>query len=98
MQTLTSLLTLVDAYCQASGLAEATVSSRLFNDGKRLGEVRRGADIGVQRVERAVRWLHEHWPDGFPWPNGISTPDDWAQSEFCRGSPPTSAEAGASES
>ena len=74
MFTLNALLTLVDGYCEATGLAEATLSSRLFNDGKRLTEVRHGADIGIRRLERALVWLSRHWPVGAEWPNDVPRP------------------------
>lgn len=74
MLTVAALTSVVSVYCQSSGLAEATVSSRLFNDGKRLSEVRRGADIGIRRVERAMQWMSENWPDGADWPGDVPRP------------------------
>ncbi|WP_377299761.1 hypothetical protein [Rhizobium sp. SGZ-381] len=65
---------LVETYAAASRKAEATVSAYLFNDGKRIGEVRSGSDIGVRRLERAVVWLSAHWPQGVAWPEGIPRP------------------------
>lgn len=74
MFTISALMSLVEAYSKASGLAEATISSRLFNDGKRLSEVRQGADIGVRRIERAVTWLSANWPTDAEWPAGVPRP------------------------
>jgi len=74
MLTIGALMKLVETYCHISGLAEATVSSRLFNDGKRLSEIRKGADVGVRRIERAVRWLSENWPEGAEWPASVPRP------------------------
>lgn len=74
MLTIRALMKLVEVYCQSTGLAEATVSSRLFNDGKRIAEVRGGADMGVRRIERSIEWLSENWPDGVDWPDGVPRP------------------------
>lgn len=69
------LLTLSETYCSAHGIAETTLSSRIFNDGKRISAVRAGADIGARRLERAVEWLAVHWPDTTPWPEDIRRPE-----------------------
>ena len=74
MNTLNALFALVDAYCGHVGIAEATLSSQLFSDGKRLKALRVGKDVGARRLERAIRWLDEHWPDGCEWPEGVMRP------------------------
>lgn len=68
------LLTLSDTFCAAHGIAETTLSSRIFNDGKRISAVRAGADIGARRLERAVEWLSAHWPESAPWPDHVRRP------------------------
>ena len=68
MDKIQALFLLVETYCRHAGIAEATLSSQLFSDGKRLKSLRAGADIGVRRMEKAIRWLDEHWPDGCDWP------------------------------
>lgn len=74
MQNIPSFLAVVAAYSEATDLAEATVSSRLFNDGKRIQQVRSGADIGVRRLQRAILWLWQHWPEGAKWPEQVPRP------------------------
>lgn len=69
-----SLLTLVGAYCQATQLAEATVSTRVLKDGKRIEMIRAGRDIGVRRLEEAVTWFSENWPAGADWPTSVARP------------------------
>lgn len=69
------LLALSDSFCSATGIAETTLSSRIFNDGKRLTAVRGGADIGVRRLERALEWLSANWPTAAVWPEQIRRPD-----------------------
>jgi hypothetical protein len=68
-------LSLVDAYRKATGLAEATISTRVMKDGKRLRELRAGRDIGVRRLEEAITWFSDHWPKDAPWPADIPRPE-----------------------
>lgn len=74
MVTIEQFLDLVDSYVSATGLAEATVSTRLFNDGKRIEMLRSGRDVGIRKVEEAVDWLAENWPKGARWPGAIAKP------------------------
>jgi hypothetical protein len=69
-----AFMKVIDGYCAAAGLAEATVSTRVFNDGKRITEVRAGADIGMRRVEKAIQWFSDNWPENTPWPEGVYRP------------------------
>jgi hypothetical protein len=46
----------------------------LFNDGKRIGLLRRGGDIGSRRLQEALQWLSDHWPAGAEWPSDIPRP------------------------
>jgi hypothetical protein len=68
-----TLLEAVDAYKAASGLErDSTLSSRMFNDGKRLGLLRAGhADITVGRFNAALAWLRDNWPEGHPLPSSL---------------------------
>lgn len=74
MLSISSFLAVVEGYCLATQIAEATVSTRVFNDGKRIAQIREGADIGARRLDRAMMWLSENWPDGTPWPNHVMRP------------------------
>ena len=47
MSHIDTLLLLADHYCLAEGIAPATLSTRLFNDGKRIGVLRGGGDAVV---------------------------------------------------
>ncbi len=78
MVSFEQFLELVDFYCERTGLAESTVSTRLFNDGKRIKMLREGnrsRDVGIIKVEDAVRYLSENWPEGVPWPKRIPRPE-----------------------
>lgn len=74
MTNIDSLLRLVGAYCEATGLAEATVSDRVLNDGKRIKAIRAGKDIGSRRLEEAIQWFSDNWPVSAEWPVDIARP------------------------
>jgi hypothetical protein len=74
MTQIDQLLTVIEAFCAGADIAEATLSSRLFSDGKRIAGIRRGSDIGVRRFGEAMRWLSDHWPEGVAWPDGVPRP------------------------
>lgn len=74
MTDMTQFLRLVAAYGKATGLAESTISSRLFDDGKRLRMLRDGRDVGIRKVQVAVAWLSDNWPADHPWPSDIPRP------------------------
>jgi len=68
------LLKVVDAYQKATGLADGTLGTYVFNDGKQVKRLRIGKDITVGRFNDALRWFSAHWPDGAVWPDGIARP------------------------
>lgn len=74
MSGIEHLLTLARTYGAAVGIEQATVSSRVFDDGKKLGAIEQGSDIQVRRLERALQWFSDHWPEGIDWPAGIERP------------------------
>ena len=76
MRSIDILLRLFDAYCAAAGLAETTVSTRVFSDGKRIAVLRSGGDMGVRRLDRAFQWFSDHWPEGAEWPADIRRPSE----------------------
>lgn len=74
MDLRTQLLTACSAYAAAARLSEARLSTLLFNDGKKLGQLSAGRDLTVGSLERAMLWLADHWPEGLPWPDGVRRP------------------------
>jgi len=68
------ILTLADAYKNALGLEDKTVSSRLFDDSKKLTAIRSGSDLTVSRFNSAICWFDQNWPDGAEWPDHIQRP------------------------
>lgn len=75
MITLEQFLTVIDAYCAATGLSETYVSRLALGSGRRIGEVRGGGDVGVRRIDEALRLLSSRWPAGVAWPADVPRPD-----------------------
>lgn len=74
MNQIEALFSLCEAYCAATSLSEARVSTLALGGGSRLGQIRMGSDIGVRRLEAVVDWFSANWPEGTPWPEGIRRP------------------------
>jgi hypothetical protein len=74
MTQLEHFFLLVEAYCSATGAAEATLSGKIFSDGKRIAAIRNGSDVGVRRMAIAICWFSEHWPEGAEWPACVPRP------------------------
>lgn len=70
------LLTIADAYAKARKLSRSRVSTIVFNAGMALDRIASGKDLTTGNWERAMRWFHDHWPDGAEWPKAISRPDE----------------------
>jgi hypothetical protein len=73
MSGIEQLLRVARAYGRILDVPLSTVSSRAFNDGKKLSALEGGADITVGRLEDAMRWFSEFWPDG-DWPAEVPRP------------------------
>ena len=78
MNALAHLFRLCEAFGTAAGLSEATVSTRLFRDGKGLARLRAGGDVGTRRLDRAMAWLSANWPEGAEWPPEVPRPETLA--------------------
>lgn len=76
MTGIEQLLAVARAYSEAERVGLSTVSSRAFDDGKKLAAIESGADIQVRRLERAMVWFSEHWPD-VPWPPDVPRPSSF---------------------
>ncbi|WP_371346247.1 hypothetical protein [Ancylobacter sp. IITR112] len=75
MDAIEHLFRICTSYSAATGLSEATISTRLFRDGKGLARIRAGGDIGARRLERAMQWFAANWPEGAEWPADVPRPD-----------------------
>ena len=74
MVTAQDILSLAEAYATAHGLELVTVSSRVFNDGKKLSSIKDGSDLTLKRALHALRWFSDQWPDHLDWPETIDRP------------------------
>lgn len=74
MVSIEQFFRLIDRYARATGLAEATISTRLLNDGKGIERLRSGRDIGARKLADRVEYLSANWPDGAAWPADIPRP------------------------
>jgi len=74
MIEISHLLKVVDAYQQATGLADSSIGTYVFNEGLKIKNLRSGRDITVSRFNDALRWFSAHWPEGAAWPEGITRP------------------------
>lgn len=74
MNEIDHLLAVADAYKVALQIEDTTVSSRVFQDSKKLEALRSGADITISRFNSAMRWFSENWPVAAEWPRKVSRP------------------------
>lgn len=74
MRLTEQLLTATGAYLASSKISPSRLSTILFNDGKRLGQIVDGKDLTTKTHERAMQWLSDNWPEGTQWPDGVERP------------------------
>lgn len=74
MLQISDLLTLADEYQRVCPVADSTLSTAIFNDGKKLTALRADKDLHTKRFNTSVQWFSDHWPDGAEWPVGIVRP------------------------
>jgi hypothetical protein len=72
MITAQTLLTHADRYLAITGLPETTLSYRIFEDTKKIADLRRGRDITLGRFGMAMRWLAANWPEGHAVPDELA--------------------------
>jgi hypothetical protein len=75
MSSIRDLLSVFAAYRSATGLAQATVSTRFLGRGSRLGELMAGGDMGSLRIDRTLADISRQWPAEAAWPEGVERPD-----------------------
>lgn len=74
MIEISHLLKVIDAYQAATGLTDSSISTYVFNDGKKVAHLRGGRGIDVRRFNYALHWFSNHWPEKTSWPFGVSRP------------------------
>lgn len=63
------------AYASAEGVDLSVVSSRVFDDSKKLPAIAAGtASVTLRRAEGALAWFAAHWPAEACWPVAVPLP------------------------
>src|SRR5262245_42019730 len=76
MSLTTGLLKVARAFGRAGDCGWSYVSTLVFKDGKVLTRLATGnATITVRRLERALAWFSDRWPDDAEWPSDVSRPE-----------------------
>lgn len=68
------ILLLADEWLRATGLAETTLSNRIFGESKKISLIRGGGGLTVERYRHSVLWFSSTWPEGAEWPDAIARP------------------------
>lgn len=69
------LLDVSAAFCAATGLSEARVSTKVFQHGRRLKGLRdEGKGMISDNIEDGLQWFSDHWPEGASWPREVPRP------------------------
>jgi len=75
MNLRSQLIAVSDAYCAATKLSRARVSTLVLNRGATLEKLASGeSDINTGTFEKALEWFSARWPDGAAWPPSVSRP------------------------
>lgn len=69
------LLVVFDAFVNATGRAEATVSAQFFGRGGRIKDLRAGGDMGSRTIADVMKEFSRRWPNDLDWPEGIARPE-----------------------
>lgn len=76
MVTLSDLFLLFDEFRRAAGIPETTLSSRIYDESKKIALLRERGErnLSVERYNHTLRYLSSHWPAGAVWPEHIDRP------------------------
>lgn len=72
--TASRLVALMNLFARHTGLSVSTVSRHATGSGDTVARLRRGGTITTKRLDRAVSYLSENWPDGVAWPADVPRP------------------------
>ena len=76
-ETAASLVALIELFAERTGRSVSTASRLATGSGDVVARLRRGAAITTRRVDRALRYLSENWPQGVPSPTMPGIPDGY---------------------
>ena len=72
--TPSEILLLVRTLAAATSRSESTVSRLASGSGMTTARLAEGKTITVQRADRILQWLSDHWPRDLAWPPRIARP------------------------
>jgi hypothetical protein len=76
MLNIEHILRVADEYGRVAAVEDKTISSRVFQDSKKLGAIRAGSDITVGRYNAALEWFSTNWPESAVWPVDVPRPQN----------------------
>ncbi len=68
------LVSLLDLFAKHTGRSVSTVSRHATGSGDTVARLRHGGTITTRRLDRAIRFVSDNWPDPIPWPADIRRP------------------------
>ena len=64
---------LIDKFKAAAEIeSDGALSSRMFNDSKKIKALRAGSDITLGRLHGSVDWMRDNWPKGVELPSELA--------------------------
>jgi hypothetical protein len=78
---LSRLLSVFEAYVEATGLSPKTVSTRFMGRGGRIDQIRAGGDMGSLTIAKALTAFSAAWPPDAAWPVDVPRPPVGAPSD-----------------
>lgn len=69
------IVRLADQYARYHGMAASSLSTEIFNDGKRIDRLRSGLGVTVKTYNDALVWFSKNWPNAAVWPHDVPRPE-----------------------
>lgn len=92
MTLLDQLVSVAEVFRAARNLSASRTSTIVFGDGKILRRIGEGRDLTTRRLEEAMQWFSDNWPDA-EWPASVKRPIPRKATSQPHGSAPAEASA-----
>jgi hypothetical protein len=69
------IVKLANQYAGYHGIAVSSLSTEIFNDGKRIERLRFGLGVTVKSYNDALIWFSKNWPAVMVWPHDVPRPE-----------------------
>ena len=79
MKLKASVILVAAEYGRAVGLKDGRVSTLVFGSGDRLKRLREGRDGLSEKLEEALQWFSDRWPENTLWPDPVLRPEPFTQ-------------------